>query len=258
MSAAFELYGQYYDLLYEDKDYAAEEAYVAAKLEALHAGPKRILEFGCGTGGHAELLAQRGYDVVGVERSEAMYRRAVDRAGQLNAQELDGSFQPVHQDARSYRSPRPFDAVISLFHVVSYQTEQSAVREFFASAARHLESGGLFIFDIWYGPAVLTQRPEVRVKRIGNDQLEIVRLAEPTLRYAENVVDVDYQIFARTSGSTAWHTFCERHSMRYFFSTEISEFAQRAGMLVVESEQWLTGAPLSDRSWGACFTLRKP
>nr|MBA2706707.1 SAM-dependent methyltransferase [Gemmatimonadaceae bacterium] len=55
--SVFGSYSRYYDLLYRDKDYAAESAYVASLL-AVHApGARSILEIGCGTGAHAAELS---------------------------------------------------------------------------------------------------------------------------------------------------------------------------------------------------------
>src|SRR5688572_96234 len=72
MSEVFDVYGRYYDLLYRDKDYAAEADYVASILERIAPGAKQILELGCGTGAHAEHLARRGLSVHGVDLSVSM------------------------------------------------------------------------------------------------------------------------------------------------------------------------------------------
>jgi predicted TPR repeat methyltransferase len=76
-------YGRYYDLLYRDKDYAAESEYVASHIRKHVPRAKRILELGCGTGGHAVLLAAMGFDVHGVDLSEAMLGRANARKASL-------------------------------------------------------------------------------------------------------------------------------------------------------------------------------
>jgi len=46
----FALYARYYDLLYADKDYAGEAAYVAGLIRQRLPGATRILELGSGTG----------------------------------------------------------------------------------------------------------------------------------------------------------------------------------------------------------------
>jgi SAM-dependent methyltransferase len=66
--SSFRQYSAYYDLLYAEKDYAAEADYVAAALRRADPGVRRILELGSGTGRHGRLLSARGFEVEGVER----------------------------------------------------------------------------------------------------------------------------------------------------------------------------------------------
>ena len=65
----FEKYSAFYDLLYRDKDYAAEADYVAERIRSVVPDARSILEFGSGTGRHGRLLAAMGFDVHGIERS---------------------------------------------------------------------------------------------------------------------------------------------------------------------------------------------
>jgi ubiquinone/menaquinone biosynthesis C-methylase UbiE len=77
MSGTFDdTYAASYDLLYRDKDYSAEAALVAKFFKRHGIENGALLELGSGTGGHAFEFARLGYDVLGVERSDAMLRRA--------------------------------------------------------------------------------------------------------------------------------------------------------------------------------------
>ena len=174
MPGLFEAYSRYYDLLYTDKDYIGEVDYVAATLAGNGITRGSLLEFGSGTGKHGRLLAAKGFEVVGIERSPEMLAIAINSSNppltpgaDFNNHTRAGSFACQVGDIRSVRVGRTFDAVLALFHVVSYQTTNDDVRAVFASAADHLPKGGLFLFDVWHGPAVLTQRPAVRVKQHG-------------------------------------------------------------------------------------------
>ncbi|AGX88139.1 class I SAM-dependent DNA methyltransferase [Candidatus Symbiobacter mobilis] len=77
----FDVYSQYYNLCYQDKNYKAEAAYVRDSLA--HCGVKNgnVLEFGCGTGIHGRLLAEMGYRVHGVDRSPEMIFQAKEGSG---------------------------------------------------------------------------------------------------------------------------------------------------------------------------------
>ena len=245
--AVFNAYSRYYDLLYGDKDYVAETEYIAGLLERLGVSGKRLVEFGSGTGKHGRLLAKRGYEVTGIERSPEMVALAESAPG----------FFCQQGDICTVQLGQTFDAVLSLFHVVSYQTTNDAVQAVFARAAEHLETGGLFVFDVWYSLAVYVQRPEVRVKRMTDGAVEITRIAEPELHPKENRVDVNYTIFSRDLASGAVETMTETHLMRHFSLPELDLFAQTSGFEILGVEEFLTGNIPSEKTWGVCLILKK-
>jgi len=195
MSHNFGHYSRYYDLLYADKDYAGETAYIWSLIQAHASQPAgSLLELGCGTGIHALMLEEKtGLRVCGVDLSETMLERARARASAKGIPEDSVSFHLGN--ACAFRIDRRFDVVASLFHVLSYQTTEERLNALFETAATHLDRGGLFIFDFWYGPAVLSQGPSVRAKRLGDEHIAVTRLAEPVIRDADNVVDVNYDLF---------------------------------------------------------------
>ena len=97
------------------------------------------------------------------------------------AQQAEG-FSCQQGDITTTHLPSRFNAVLSLFHVVSYQTTNPSLQAVFANAAHHLDPGGLFLFDVCHSPAVAAQRPELRVRRLHTADLVITRIAEPTLK----------------------------------------------------------------------------
>jgi SAM-dependent methyltransferase len=246
MSAVFDAYGRYYDLLYRDKDYAAEADYVAGLLRTERVGSD-LLEFGSGTGRHGRLLTGRGYRVVGVERSAEMFARA----------EQGNGFTCVQGDIRDVHLGQTFDAVLSLFHVVSYQTSNASACAVFARAAEHLRSGGVFIFDVWYTAAVHAQRPLPRIKRLSDERVEVMRIAEPRLYPNENRVDVHYTIFVKERASGTMREVSEVHPMRHFSIPELDLLADRSGFDRVAAEEFLSGRPPGEDTWSVCLVMRK-
>lgn len=249
----FGLYSQFYDLLYQDKDYAAEVGYVCDLLEKHATGSNRtILELGSGTGAHAELMARKGFSIHGVELSANMLESARRREVAGN-----GAIRFSQGDARSYRVGQAFDAVISLFHVLSYQVTDDDLGSMLETASAHLNVGGVFVFDFWYGPAVLWQRPTTRVKRLENGVISVVRIAEPKLHDADNVVDVNYTVFAQDHEDGRIEKLEETHRMRYFFLSELDSFLKNSGFTRLVAEEWLTGAPPSKETWGVTIVAKK-
>jgi SAM-dependent methyltransferase len=255
--AVFSEYGRYYDLLYKDKDYAGEADYVHRLIQRFRPGARTVLELGSGTGKHAALLADRGYEVYGIERSEEMLARARALASDRKREALEWPTPSFSLgDIRTARVDRKFDVAISLFHVISYQVTNEDLLAAFTTARLHLNEGGLFLFDVWYGPAVLTDRPAVRVKRMADDQIEVTRLAEPAMRPNDNVVEVNYHVFIRNGVTGQVGETRETHVMRYLFQPEIVMLAEQAGFRFEHDEEWLTGKPIGFGTWGACFVCR--
>ena len=251
----FDAYSRYYDLLYRDKDYAGEAAYVAAHLRRLSPSATHILELGCGTGAHAEPLARVGFRVHGVDRSETMLARAQARKAALPAETgARLSFGPG--DARTVRTGEHYDAVISLFHVMSYQATDADLEAAFATAAAHLRPEGLFLFDFWYGPAVLAQRPELRVKRLEDAAIRVTRIAEPALDEAAGTVDVRYDVFVEEKASGRIAEVRETHRMRYLSLPELARlrggaFAERT------SVAWMSEREPGPGDWAAMQVLAR-
>lgn len=245
--SVFDAYGHYYDLLYRDKDYAGEVDYICSLLMRHGVIGGDLLEFGSGTGKHGYLLAKKGYRVHGIERSAEMVARALSGNG----------FSCQLGDICTVHMGRTYGAVISLFHVVSYQTSNADVQSVFSRAYEHLKRGGLFIFDFWYTPAVYIQRPVVRVKRLADEEIEIIRIAEPEMLPNENRVDVNYTIYAHDLTTGIMQTLSETHPMRHFSLPEIDLLAEAHGFQRVGAGEFLTGAPVGENTWGVCVTLRK-
>jgi SAM-dependent methyltransferase len=251
----FDAYARYYDLLYRDKDYAAEAEYVAAHIRERAPRATRILELGCGTGGHAEHFARNGFTVHGVDLSDAMLARAEARKDGFPP-DVAARLSFESGDVRSIRVGQTFDAVTALFHVINYQVADAALAAMFDTAAAHLCPGGLFLFDFWYGPAVLTQRPEVRVKRLNDDAISVTRIAEPVLQVNDDVVDVSYTVFIETKATGTLNQVFETHKMRYLFLPELTRFHGTAFSERATFE-WMTKASLSASSWAGFQVLER-
>ena len=249
MNETFAAYSKYYDLLYKDKDYEGETEYVCQLLESFAAQGTDILELGSGTGKHARLFSNKGYSVYGVERSSEM----VEIARQHDVKNIDYEVS----DISSFNIDRRFDITLSLFHVVSYLTSNDELFNTFKIVHSHLRDQGIFLFDVWYSPAVYHQKPEVRIKRLADKELNITRIAEPVIDCRTNIVDVNYEILIENKVDHSYWTVRENHSMRHFSEPEISLLASVTGFDLLHAEEFLTGKAPGNDTWGVCFILQK-
>ncbi len=244
---------RFYDAVYANKDYAAEAAYVTRLLRAHGHNPHSLLELGAGTGRLAVELARDGLRVLGIDASTDMVERAKERRRQLDV----GGISFVAADATRFRAEQRFDGVIACFHVLNYMATPQMLAAAFSTAAAHLEPGGLFLFDSWHGPAVRAQGPEVRVRDLVVEGMPVVRIAEPRHDSARQSVDVHYRFFVQPTPAGDWELLEETHRLRYLFREDIVAACGEAGFELVREETWLSGTPLDEDTWSACYVARR-
>ncbi|MDI6704403.1 MAG: class I SAM-dependent methyltransferase [bacterium] len=247
----FENYANFYDTFYQDKDYKAECDFLEEVFKKYTKSPvKTILDLGCGTGGHSLILAQRSYEVTGVDFSEKMLE-----IGRNKVREEDIPVKFLQGDLRSLNLKKKFDAATAMFAVMGYQTSNEDVENTLRSVRRHLNPGGLFVFDVWFGPAVLTQRPTDRVKVIESGEERIIRVAQPVVDIINHVVQVNYKVM-RISGDKILEEIKESHLMRFFFPQELTYFLQKNGFIVHKIAPFmsLNGEPTTN-DWNISITV---
>jgi len=247
MKKVFQSYGKYYDVIYADKDYEKECDFLEEIFKNYSRFmPKTILDAGCGTGGHAVPLAKRGYAVTGIDASEVMTRIAEEKA-----RENGVSVNFYVGDLRKLRLNRKFDACVCMFAVMDYLTENEEIGEVLSKIRGHLEDGGLFVFDFWYGPAVLTLLPSVRVKTTEKGGVRVIRFAEPHLDILNHICEVDYRLIVSEERRII-EEVKERHRVRFFFPQEIRHYLKESGFNLLKLCSFLElDADPSERVWNA-------
>ncbi|MET4387998.1 SAM-dependent methyltransferase [Bradyrhizobium sp. F1.4.3] len=248
----FAEYAPWYDLLYEDKSYASEVDFVETRLRNHGVASGKVLDLGCGTGLHAIEFARRGWSVAGIDLSHEMIARAKSRAEQA------GLGIPFRQgDACDAGPEHGFDAVVSLFHVASYQNDRERLEQLFRTAHAALKPGGIFFFDYWYGGAVLAQGVETRVKEIQRNPLRLTRIAQSEHDEATATVFVNYTLFCEDIDRSTIRRVDETHRMRYWFPFEIETSLEASGFQPDGSYAWLSEAAPNSKTWAAYSIARK-
>lgn len=253
-SHVFQSVASVYDLLYADKDYKAECDWLEQVFRRFGLRPvHRILDLGCGTASHAIQLAKCGYGLVCVDQSQAMLRIARRK---VRSEDLARQIQFEQSPIQHLSLRKRFDAVISMFAVLSYQCSNDDVVGTLRCARRSLRRGGLLVCDFWYGPAVLAQQPAERLKRVQEGATRVIRLAQPELDTLGNRVDVHYRLMI-LRGQSVIAEMQETHHMRYFFKPEIELFLELAGFDLEAFGavgDWQN--PPSERTWNAMLVAR--
>jgi SAM-dependent methyltransferase len=245
----FNDYSKYYDLLYKEKNYYDEVQYINEIIKLNCPNSKSLLDIGCGTGKHANLLQQLGYNIDGIDLSETMLEIAKNKFGE--------NINFYNADIRKFDLNKKYDTIISLFHVLSYQVKNHDLDSAFESVYKHLNDGGYFIFDCWYGPGVMNDPPSIRVRNMKDDEVEIIRISEPDINYNNSTVDVNFKIIINDLKTDKVKILHEKHPMRYLFKNEIEFLANKYNFKIVSFYSWMSFDVPNKNDWQVVFVLKK-
>ena len=243
----FKLYGRYYDIIYKKKNYQKETIFIDRLLKKFNKNNKNILEFGSGTGGHANFFINKGYTVHGIEKSKSML---------ANCRKIKG-FTFQYGDACKIKLKKKYDIILSLFHVFSYQINKDNINNFFKNARYHLKPNGLFGFDFWYTNAVNAQKPQTKLIEIKKKNFKIIRLAEPLKDNSKNTVSVNYTIIVKDILKNFVNVIKENHKMRHFSLSDLSKLCGKYGFKCLHVKELISNNKPSENTWGVFCLLRK-
>jgi SAM-dependent methyltransferase len=238
-------YADNYDALYSDKNYAGECDLIAAAAQKCGVDVSSILDVGCGTGGHSLEWVRRGLVCTGVDISSAMIERARNKSAAL-----PDDVRPtwIVGDAQSFVAPGQYDAATMMFAVLGYMNSNDDVLTALSNIRRHIRPDGLFAFDCWYGPAVLGQRPEDRIRIVDTPSGQTIRAASTIVDSYAHLAHVKFRLWSISGDQYAGYTE-ETHSMRYFFPQELDLLLRSSGFELKSITSFPDGQAASDESW---------
>ena len=188
--------------------------------------PQSVLEVACGTGIVTEMLYQHGYrPVYGIDISGAMVQIAKTKA---EAKGLPIAYQEQDAAKLDLNGTR-FDLVVSLFDSLNYITEPEHLRQAFLRVYQHLNSGGIFAFDLNSVYALTTEmftqtNLEGPIRHVWNSYWDAdTRLCR---------VEMAFEVIDAETGER--RQFTETHVQRGYTQTEIKSYLSEAGFVNVQ------------------------
>lgn len=208
---------QYYDRIYNWKDYAAD----CAVIERLVKAHKRsrgnaLLDIGCGTGGHLLHLQER-FECTGVDLQEEML--AIARAKVPRATLVQG-------DMRSFDLRRRFDVIICMFSTIGYAKTEQELWWTVSNIANHLAPGGVAIIEPWLVKEAFVP-DRIGMNTYDGEDAKIARLNEVRLEDGLTIMDFHYLIGVPGKGVTH---FQDRHVLGLFDLEVTQALMRRAGL----------------------------
>ncbi|WP_277934543.1 class I SAM-dependent DNA methyltransferase [Parablautia intestinalis] len=192
---------------------------------ALETERNLVLDLGCGTGTLTELLYAKGYDMIGVDSSEEMLLKAMEKKEKSGSEILY-----LCQDMRDLDLYSTVGTVVSVCDSVNYLLEDDEVESVFLLVNNYLYKGGLFIFDF---NTVYKYEKVIGDTTIAENRDACSFIWENYYHGQERINEYDLTIFAREGEGGLFRRFTETHLQRGYTLDEMLGFVERAGMEVV-------------------------
>lgn len=247
-------YAQIYDAIYAGKPYKDEVDFID-KLSIEHRRTRgSLLDMACGTGTHAFMLSDLGYEVVAFDLSESMLDVAQKKQ---TATPCPAQF--LHGDMRTFQyEEKQFDVIVCLFNAIGYITETQDMLKTLGQVYNNLAPGGLFIFDFWNAAAMLRNFEPVRVLRIPKKESEIIRISETSLNYPQQTCSVKYTLIELLNNGS-YHQTEESQLNRFFTVNEMEGLLTTAGLKAISWHEGLTeGTDITTETWHIGAVAKRP
>lgn len=247
-----DIFYQYYDVIYRDKDYKEETQMVFDLSKKYGLGePGKILEIGCGTGNHTKELASKGVDLVAIDIDAKMVEIAKKKLKTNKGRRvsiLETSVEKMHEGK--------FDLALALFNVVTYIDGTENLKSFIQGVSRNLKDGGIFVFDAWNGAAALLDPPKPKRTVIKNGAETVEAYLNPVTDILNQKTIMSYTIKAsRGKKKTVGGTF---FNQSLWTPREIVSALESSGLeLLFYSPFMKPNEKATEKDWKIMYCARK-
>lgn len=247
MNGTYDALAGCYDEMTQDVDYPAWADY----LERLFAvrPVHTVLDLACGTGTMACLLAERGYELIGVDFSPEMLAVAAEKALDVAGERPIFLCQAM-EDLDLYGT---VDACVCLLDSVNHVTEPERLARALARVLLFLEPGGLFVFDVHTPEHLRALDGGLFLDETDEGYCVWRTEYDPAERICTYAMDV-----FRHVQDDLWSRDGEIHEEYAYTVEQLTELLQKTGFVDVRCYGDRTQAPPEDGADRVFFTARKP
>ena len=224
----YDIYGSFacvYDKFMDNVPYKEWGKYLKSLLEEQGISDGLMLELGCGTGSLTEILADAGYDMIGVDLSADMLDIAMEKREQSG-----NNILYLLQDMREFELYGTVRAAVSVCDSVNYITEPEELKEVFRLVNNYLDPEGVFIFDF---NTVYKYKEVMGDTVIAEDRGECSFIWDNYYYDEEKINEYDLTLFIREEGKekNLYRKYQETHYQRGYTLDEMKELIQSSGLI---------------------------
>ena len=212
-----------YDRLTNDVDYEATVEFYMQILEREGVKPRTVVDLACGTGSVTEILARKGYPVLGVDMSEEMLTVAT-----MKTQDMEPMPRFSCQLLQELKLPRAMDMAVCALDSLDYILNPNDCKEAIRRAYKALNPGGIFIFDVNTPEKLLAMDGQVFLDE--DDDVYCVWRGE--FDEETNICSYGMDLFQREG--EVWQRSFEEHCEYAYSQEQLKGYLKDAGFTHIE------------------------
>ena len=203
-----------------------------------------VVDIACGTGKLTEILAGRGYDVMGIDLSEEMLSIALNRRDKLGHKTLY-----LCQDMREFELYGTAGTFVSVGDSVNYLTSDADMVKLFKRINTFLFPRGIFVFDF---KTLYLYRDVIGDRTLAEDRDDCSFIWDNWFDPKTNINEYDLSLFIRDAGSdgedNVFRKFREVHEQRGYTLEEMKHYVKEADLEWVTEMDSDTMGPVTAKS----------
>ena len=220
--------------------------------DALREEANIVVDLGCGTGKLTEILADRGYDMIGIDLSEDMLGIAQERR-----MESGRDILYTLQDMRDFELYGAAGAMVSVGDSINYLLEEADLEAMFRCVHRSLLPGGIFVFDF---KTVHLYRDVIGDRTIAEDRGDCAFIWDNYYDPETCINEYDLAVFVQEDGGdgTIYRRFDEVHQQRGYTPEQLREAAEKAGLEWTAMQDADTAREADEQTERVMAAVRRP
>lgn len=246
---AYTSFAKVYDTFMDNVPYEEWAEYLAELLQEYDIEDGLVLDLGCGTGSLTEILATKGYDMIGADGSAEMLEIAMEKKAQSGHDILY-----LLQDMREFELYGTVRAVVSVCDCVNYITDEKELEQVFRLVNNYLDPEGIFIFDF---NTEYKYKEILGEQTIAEDREDCSFIWDNYYYEDESMNEYELTLFIKEQDSNLYRKYQEMHYQKAYTLDAMRDLVEWSGLEFVTAYDAYTRKAPTETSERICVVARE-